>query len=56
MANLLYIIAAIFVMFWVIGFVFRYIINPLVHLLLVAALIVIALRFIMRKAGGRREL
>ena len=56
MKNLLYIVAAIFIVFWVIGFVFRYIINPMVHLLLVAALIVIAVRFILGQVGGRRNL
>jgi hypothetical protein len=56
MKNLLYVIAAILIVFWVIGFVFRYIISPMVHLLLVVALIVIAIRFIMGQAGGRREL
>jgi hypothetical protein len=56
MKNLLYVIAAILIVFWVIGFVFRYIISPMVHLLLVVALIVIVIRFIMGQAGGRREL
>jgi hypothetical protein len=56
MKNLLYIIAAILIVFWVIGFVFRYIISPMVHLLLVVALIVIALRFIVGQTGGRRNL
>jgi hypothetical protein len=56
MKNLLYIIAAILIVFWVIGFIFRYIISPLVHLLLVIALIVIVVRFIMGQTGGRRNL
>ena len=56
MKNLLYVIAAILIVFWVIGFVFRYIISPLAHLLLVVALIVIAVRFIMGQVGGRRDL
>lgn len=49
MTKLLYVTAAILVVLWVIGFIFRYIINPLVHLLLVGAVIVIAFRFLTRR-------
>ena len=56
MKNLLYVLAAILIVFWVIGFIFRYIINPMVHLLLVIALIVIAIRFVIGQARGRRQL
>ena len=49
MPKMLYVIAAILVVLWVVGFIFRYIINPLVHLLLVAAVVVIAIRFLSSK-------
>ena len=54
MRNLLYLVAAVLVVMWVIGFDFRYIINPMVHLLLVAALVVLAYRFLVgRSQDGR---
>jgi len=53
MPRILYVIAAILVVLWVIGFIFKYIISPLVHLLLIVAVVVLALRFIASKF--RRE-
>ncbi len=50
MPRMLYAIAAVLIVLWVIGFIFRYIITPLVHLLLVAALVVLALRFLSSKS------
>ncbi len=53
MPRVLYAVAAILVVLWVIGFIFKYIISPLVHLLLVVAAIVLAMRFLSSKF--RRE-
>jgi cell division protein FtsW (lipid II flippase) len=55
MRTILYLIAAIFVVMWIVGFIFRYIVSPLVHLLLVAALVMIALRFIGSKVNRKVE-
>jgi len=54
MPRILYVIAAILVVLWVIGFIFKYIISPLVHLLLVAAIVVVVVRFLASKS--RREI
>jgi len=51
---MLHVIAAVLVVLWVIGFIFKYIINPLVHLLLIAALVVLAIRFLSSKT--KREI
>ncbi len=50
MGNTLYAIAAVLIVLWLIGFLFRFIISPVIHLLLVVALIVLAYRFFI----GRR--
>jgi len=52
MAGCLYAIAMIFLLFWVIGFIFHYIVSPLVHLLLVVAVIVFLYQLI---TGGARR-
>jgi len=49
MGNLLYIVAVILIIFWLIGFV-GYSTGGLVHILLVIAIIAVLLRFIQ----GRR--
>ncbi len=49
MSRMLYVVAAVLVVLWAIGFIFKYIISPLVHLLLFAAIVVIALRFLASK-------
>ena len=51
MANLLYLIAAILIIGWVIGFIFSNIVSPLIHLLLVIGLLVLAYQFL----TGRRR-
>ena len=53
MYKILYAIAAILVVLWIIGFIFQHIISPLVHLLLVLAVAVIAFRFIASKVNKR---
>jgi hypothetical protein len=55
MRTILYIIAALFIVMWIIGFIFRYIVSPLVHLLLIAALVMFALRFIGSKINRKVE-
>ena len=49
MPRILYVIAAILLVLWVIGFIFKYIISPLVHLLLIVAVVVLAIRFLSSK-------
>ena len=41
MSRLLYVIAAILIALWAIGFVFKYILSPLIHLALLAAIVLI---------------
>lgn len=55
MRTILYIVAAIFIVMWIAGFIFRYIVSPLVHLLLIAALVIIVLRFVGSKIGRKVE-
>ena len=55
MRNLLYVIAAILIVLWIVGFMFRYIISPLVHLLLIAAVVILAIRFLSGLSRGGRE-
>jgi hypothetical protein len=55
MRTILYIVAAIFIVMWIAGFIFRYIVSPLVHLLLIAALVIIVLRFAGSKIGRKVE-
>jgi hypothetical protein len=52
MGNLLYLIAVILIIFWLLGFVFYPFGGGLIHILLVIAIIVILLRVIQ----GRRPL
>ena len=51
MAGILYILAAILIIGWVVSFVFSNIVSPLIHLLLVVGLIVLAYQFL----TGRRR-
>lgn len=51
MGNLLYIIGAVLVIMWVIGFFFAHIASPLIHAILVIAVIVFVFQFI----TGRRS-
>jgi hypothetical protein len=53
MHTLLFLLAAVSVIFWIIGFVFRYIVSPLIHLVLIVAVILLALRWI--RNWNRRE-
>ncbi len=51
MGGILYTIAVILIIIWVIGFLFAHVVSPLIHLVLVAALIVVAYQFL----TGRRR-
>lgn len=50
MGGLLYAIAVILIIFWVIGFLFAHVVSPVIHLLLVLAVIV----FLYQLLTGRR--
>jgi hypothetical protein len=52
MLNLLWAIAAVFVVMWVLGFAFNFTLGGVIHLLLVLAVISVLARIIM----GRRAL
>ena len=52
MAGILYVIAAILIIGWVISFVFSNIVSPLIHLLLVIGLIILVYQFV----TGRRRI
>lgn len=45
MAKLAYVIGAVLLLFWVIGFVFKYIVSPLIHLALIIGIAVLVFRF-----------
>ncbi len=51
MGNLLYIIGAVLVVMWIIGFLFAHVASPLIHLILVIAVIVFVYQFL----TGRRS-
>jgi hypothetical protein len=50
MSNLLWAIAAVFILMWLLGFAFHITLGGLIHVLLVVAIIAVLLRLIM----GRR--
>jgi len=52
MGNLLYIIGAVLVIMWVVGFLVAHVTSPLIHLILVIAVIVFVYQFLM----GRRSI
>ena len=52
MGNLLYIIGAVLVIIWVVGFLVAHIASPLIHAILVIAVIVFVYQFLM----GRRSI
>lgn len=52
MGNLLYIIGAVLVIIWVVGFLVAHIASPLFHAILVIAVIVFVYQFLM----GRRSI
>jgi Flp pilus assembly protein TadB len=45
MTTILYLIGVFLLLFWVVGFVFQYILNPLMHLALIAGLIILAVNY-----------
>ncbi len=51
MGKLLYALGAILLLLWIVGFVITKIVSPLIHLLLVIAVVVLAYQFI----TGRRR-
>jgi hypothetical protein len=51
MAGILYTIAVILIILWVIGFLVAHVVSPVIHLVLVAGLIVLAYQFL----SGRRR-
>jgi len=51
MVGCLYTIAVIFVILWLFGFVLHHIINPLIHILIVVALVIFIYNMIV---GNRR--
>ena len=51
MGNLLYIIGAVLVVMWIVGFLVAHVASPIIHVLLVIAVIVFLYQFI----TGRRS-
>lgn len=45
MGKLLYVVGALFIAFWVLGFVFKFIVGPLIHLALLVGLFFIAINY-----------
>jgi|GEM_PF-6335034 len=52
--RILEIIGGVLVVLWILGLVLR-IISPLIHLLLLAAIVVFIVRFIQRETGPRQS-
>jgi len=52
MGGLLYFLAFLFLAFWVIGFLFAHVAAPVIHFLLVAAVVL----FIVQLATGRQRI
>ena len=52
MGGILYTIAVIFVVLWAVGFLFAHVVNPLIHLLLVLAVISVVYNIV----TGRRAI
>ena len=50
--KLLYVIGAALLLVWVVGFLFKFVISPLIHLALVVGLVLFAWNFF--AGGGRR--
>ena len=46
MGSILYIIGAVLVVLWLIGFLFAHVTSPLIHLILVVAVIVFLFQFL----------
>lgn len=53
MSNLLWTLAALFVVMWLLGFTMHVTAGGLIHLLLVLALATVLIRIIMGRRGGR---
>ena len=51
MGGILYTIVVILIILWVIGFLVAHVVSPVIHLVLVAAVIVLAYQFL----SGRRR-
>jgi hypothetical protein len=51
MGGILYIIAVVLIVLWVFGFLVAHVVSPIIHLVLVAAVIVLAYQFL----SGRRS-
>jgi len=52
MAGILYIIAVVLIILWVFGFLIAHVVSPIIHLVLVAAVLVLAYQFL----TGRRRI
>jgi hypothetical protein len=51
--KLLYLIAAVFLLFWVVGFLFKFVISPLIHLALIAGVALLVWNAIQGNRPGR---
>ena len=45
MTHLLYVIGILLLVFWVAGFIFKFIISPLIHLALFIGLVILAVNY-----------
>jgi hypothetical protein len=52
MGGILYTVAVVLIILWVIGFLVAHVVSPVIHLVLVVALIVLAYQFL----SGRRRI
>jgi hypothetical protein len=52
MGGILYTIAVVLIILWVIGFLVAHVVSPVIHLILVAAVIVLVYQFL----SGRRRI
>ena len=49
MKGLLFALAAVLLAVWIVGFVFKYIVSPLIHIALLAALVLFVYQLVARR-------
>ena len=50
MGGILYFLAVLFLVFWVVGFVFAHVAGPVIHLLLVVAVVLFVVQLVTGRA------
>lgn len=53
MKTLLFIVAAVLIFFWVVGFFFKFVVSPLIHLALIIGVVVLGYNLITNRQALR---